>query len=87
MNIAIVDDIPTDRDLLSAMIKMPFIKTGYRIAATVKKENGQLRSTKHAGFGMGIKSAQTIVKHYNGVIQFQAENDIFCVSGTLNLHK
>lgn len=50
-----------------------------------KDSNGEFVSTKHEGNGIGVESVKTIVKRYNGAVNFEQENNMFCVSVMLCL--
>ncbi|MBR3811702.1 MAG: sensor histidine kinase [Agathobacter sp.] len=50
-----------------------------------KNTNGQFQSTKKKGAGLGVTSAQNIVKHYNGVFTAEKNKNMFYVSFMLNL--
>lgn len=55
------------------------------IEKSLNQKNGQIFSSKHEGYGIGIESAQNIVNRHNGLLQFEKLNDMFCVSGIINL--
>ncbi|WP_458407716.1 ATP-binding protein, partial [Anaerotignum sp.] len=46
----------------------------------IKQKNGVFLSTKHAGYGLGLRSIQTIAEKYGGIVDFSAENGTFKVS-------
>lgn len=45
---------------------------------------GQLRSTKHAGYGMGTESVRMIAERYNGDARFEWKDGMFLASVMLN---
>ena len=46
----------------------------------IKQKNGIFLSTKHEGQGHGLRSIQTIVEKYDGIVDFFADDGIFRVT-------
>lgn len=48
-------------------------------------EDGQLRSSRHEGLGLGTASVRTIASHHNGIADFTWEDHVFYASVSLAL--
>lgn len=73
----------------NSFIKMrAFIKDGKELVLTVDNgtvpepiiKDGQFVSTKHEGNGIGTLSVKRIAAHYNGVVDFSWQNQVFYAS-------
>ena len=51
---------------------------------SIQQKEGSYLSSKHKGFGVGIRSVQDIVGNYNGIAQFNIDDSMFCASIVLN---
>lgn len=52
-----------------------------------KNFDGVLLTTKKGGTGIGLESVKNIVKHYDGVFNYEVNNNMFCVSIMLKTKK